>query len=102
MEKSLSITASDSQGNPLGVCPQCGGGLEAGTVAIRASLLSFLLVGWSYENLWFRPPRGERKAVLQSGESRYGWRCEACGFVGIAAPGEDAWTPGQKFFGPRW
>ncbi|MBL9161244.1 MAG: hypothetical protein JNL18_00725 [Planctomycetaceae bacterium] len=85
----------------LGNCPQCDGSLEEGIVAIHGTWWSGLFVGWSYENLWFRPHGGQETAALQSGESRRGWRCAACGFVGVAAPGRDAGLPGYKYSGGR-
>lgn len=95
----LSFAVSDSQGKPLGACPQCGGVLEEGVVAIHGTWWSGLFVGWSYENLWFRPHGGQETPALQSGESRRGWRCVDCGSVGVAAPGRDAGLPGHKYFG---
>lgn len=56
----LSFAVSDSQGKPLGACPQCGGVLEEGIVAIHGTWWSGLFAGWSYENLWFHPHGGQK------------------------------------------
>jgi DNA-directed RNA polymerase subunit RPC12/RpoP len=90
LSRSLSLTPSDAQGKPLGVCPQCGSRLEAGAVAVQGTFWGWVMVGWSYQQLWFRPRLGEQRRVLESGESRRGWRCADCGFVGVAAPGRNA------------
>lgn len=88
MSMKLSVTASNAEGKPLGDCPQCGERLEPGRVAVHGTFWGWMFVGWSYQQLWFQPHLGAERRVLQSGESRRGWRCKNCGFVGVAAPGK--------------
>ena len=99
MSMKLSVTACSAEGKPHGDCPHCGGRLEVGNVAVHGTFWGWILVGWSYQQLWFQPHLGEERRVLQSGESRQGWRCADCGFVGVASPGKDAGRPGYKYFG---
>lgn len=64
---SLSLPPSDAQGKPLGVCPQCGSRLEAGTVAVQmnsasanralvvtVALLLALAVALYFYSVWLR------------------------------------------------
>lgn len=62
-------------------CPYCNGILESGEAKIHGTLTGFLFVGFSYQNLYFKPESGEEIEVLGSRESTPAMRCEECGVV---------------------
>ena len=57
--------------------------MEKGTVAVRGSLPSFLVVGLSYQNLCWYPEEGGREKLLRSGSGYDAFRCSSCGTVVI-------------------
>jgi hypothetical protein len=70
-------------------CPVCDIEMEPGEVRIQASALGFLIIGFSYKNLWFVPshPDGTpdkvdhlaRSLILRNSENTEAHRCEICG-----------------------
>lgn len=82
-------------------CPLCGGVLEEGIAGVHGSLFGWFMAGWSYQQLWYRPHGGEERVVLESCESRPGWRCVDCNFVGVASPAPKTSPAGHKQFG-KW
>ena len=64
-------------------CPNCGSRMLAGTFKVDNTFWRFLLTGWSWQGLFFRPGQpadGQSKSeVLGPGYERQGWRCEECG-----------------------
>lgn len=73
---------------PPKACPICQGEIERGSLSVHGTLLGFLFAGWSYQHCWFKGRgKNEEQVVLRSGERTSGFRCVACGFVGIYRPG---------------
>ncbi len=62
-------------------CPYCDGILESGEAKIHGSMVGFLLVGLSYQNLYFKSESGNETAVLASHESTPAMKCNTCGVV---------------------
>ncbi len=69
----------------LPVCPHCGALLSRGFARIRPGVLVFLVYGFSWMKLVFRPDdAGSGEAVvLSSGERALSFRCAQCGMVAI-------------------
>ena len=74
-------------------CPKCNERMVSGGVQIHGSCMTFLLVGVSWQHLWFSR-EGKKQKILASSWSREGYprkafRCGNCGGVFIldeAAP----------------
>jgi len=64
-------------------CPLCGGETERGSVSVHGTILGFLFYGLSLQHCWFEGPVGKQEIVLGSRTRRPGFRCRACGFVGM-------------------
>ncbi len=62
-------------------CPYCNGTLKSGEATIHGTVTGFLFVGFSHQNLYFKPESGEEIEVLGSRESTPAMRCEECGVV---------------------
>ena len=69
--------------NPPTSCPLCEGELERGSVSVHGTLVGFLFVGFSVQHCFFKPRDGKEQVVLTSRNRRRGFRCKACGFVGM-------------------
>ncbi len=59
-------------------CPYCGKSLLKGRAEIHGTTLGFFLVGFSYQNLYFKSQRDKEIKVLNSGSSTPALRCENC------------------------
>ena len=70
-------------GNPPTSCPLCEGEIESGSVSVHGTFAAFLFVGFSFQHCWFTGPDGKEQVVLGSRGRRRGFRCKACGFVGM-------------------
>jgi hypothetical protein len=64
-------------------CPMCEGEIEPGSVAVHGTLVGFLFVGFSLQHCWFKGRDGKEQMVLGSRGRKAGFRCKACGFVGM-------------------
>lgn len=62
-------------------CPICGSIMKKGLAEIHGTTLGFLLVGFSYENLYFRAENEDEIRILESGCSTQSLRCENCEIV---------------------
>lgn len=77
-------------------CPRCSAEMTEGDVELHGTALGFLIVGWSYQKLFFHAkdsPRKREASALQTGERAVAWRCNTCAGVFIEQP---AWAPGYK------
>ncbi len=61
--------------------PYCDGLLESGEAKIHGTMVGFLLVGLSYQNLYFKSESGKETAILASHESTPAMKCNTCGVV---------------------
>ncbi len=77
---------------PTRFCPACNSEMETGTVSVHGTFWGFLLVGWSYQHVWFKGAGDKEEIVVRSGRAKIGYRCPACGFTGVA-PGRDFPVP---------
>jgi hypothetical protein len=60
-------------------CALCGGDLETGSVEIKGTPLGFLMVGLSWQHLWFSADLFDTKIkVLKSAEQRRAYQCTSC------------------------
>lgn len=66
-------------------CSKCGQTMEKGSVSVKGSLPSFLVVGLSYQSLWWYPAEGRREKLLKPGPLYDAFRCSNCGTVTIPA-----------------
>ena len=65
-------------------CPACQSPMTPGTVDIHGNSLGFLLVGFSWQELYFKPePDAKAESILAPSETRYAFRCPACRLVVI-------------------
>jgi hypothetical protein len=64
-------------------CPYCEGPLVSGNVSIHGSLGEFLLFGFSFHNLFFKPDKGDEIMVLGSAQTAPAMRCGTCGIVSL-------------------
>lgn len=62
-------------------CPYCNGTIKNGVANIHGTMTGFLFVGFSYQNLYFKPESGQEMKVLGSRESTPAMRCQDCGVV---------------------
>lgn len=65
-------------------CPQCDVPLLSGQLRIRGTIPGFLVIGLSYQHLWWTDPEGSRasrEVVLDSGDEISAGRCPECGLV---------------------
>ena len=62
-------------------CPYCDGTLESGEAKIHGTMVGFLLVGLSYQNLYFKSESGNETSILASHESTPAMKCNTCGVV---------------------
>jgi hypothetical protein len=67
-------------------CPYCGEVMKKGQAKIHGNTLGFLIVGISYQNLYFRAENEGEIRILESGCSVYSMRCESCGIVILNKP----------------
>ena len=63
-------------------CPYCGSPMIPGIARVRGTLLGFLLIGLSYQHLWFESGR-DKVTVVPSGDERAAHRCPRCGAVSV-------------------
>jgi len=85
LPRSAEPQAAASPPKPALRCPACGGELQPGLASVHGTFWGFLLVGFSHQNCWFEPDGGGAEVVvIPSGGAKDGWRCQGCGFVGIA------------------
>lgn len=64
-------------------CPFCDQEMRFGHATIKETILSFLVFGLSYQNLYFTPGekpgrRIDDELVLESGNICNAWNCDAC------------------------
>jgi hypothetical protein len=65
-------------------CPACAADLQPGRVSVHRSFFGKPAVGVSFDHLWFEPADGSAATMVVRGSSpKDGWRCSACGFVGV-------------------
>jgi hypothetical protein len=64
-------------------CPLCDGEIEVGSVSVHGTLGGFLFVGLSLQHCWFQGRDTKEEIVLGSRARKAGFRCKACGFVGM-------------------
>lgn len=62
-------------------CSYCDGIIESGEAKIHGTTVGFLLVGLSYQNLYFKSESGKETAILASHESTPAMKCNKCGVV---------------------
>lgn len=62
-------------------CPYCDGSMISGQSRIHGTFGGFLIYGFSYENLYFKPDSGEEIKILGSTETSSALRCVKCGTV---------------------
>ena len=68
-------------------CPECGGQMVPGRLRVKGSLAGLLLVGMSWQHLWWSDPdesRDSRQKVIVSGNQRPAVRCIDCGMIAFA------------------
>ena len=79
-------------------CPDCHAPMVSGSLFIKGTLPRFLLIGLSWQSLWFREgsPTGRmpKERILDWGELRHGWVCRACGMT-VVAPEWSRSQPGH-------
>jgi predicted RNA-binding Zn-ribbon protein involved in translation (DUF1610 family) len=71
-------------------CPTCGETMRRGHLTVRGTIVGFLLIGFSAQNLYFRwRGRGDSKhqdvKLIESGGTKTAFHCGKCGAV--LAPG---------------
>ena len=60
-------------------CPNCNVEMEPGQAQVKGSLLGFLIIGFSHQNLYFKSSDGSTKeVVIPSGGKRSGHYCRLC------------------------
>ena len=59
-------------------CPQCQTEMTEGVAQVRGDWVTFALVGYSLQDLWFDDPEG-RTLILGSREKRHAYYCKSCG-----------------------
>ena len=64
------------------ICPNCTSEMEEGEVQVRGSMLSFLVVGFSIQDLMF-DSSSETTTILPSRDTRKAYYCRQCGGVFI-------------------
>jgi len=70
-------------------CPTCNIEMTDGTVTVRGTLLGFLAVGMSHQNLYFNRLKPKNvgdsasKKIVGSGNIHAAYHCEECGLVAI-------------------
>lgn len=62
-------------------CPSCETEMSKGSVQVKGTFPAFLLIGLSYQHLWWKSNDGGRYRLLNSGQKRSAWRCPTCGTV---------------------
>ena len=72
-------------------CPNCGVEMDPGEAQIKGSMLGFLVVGLSYQHLYFKAAEGSmREKIISSGGKRLAHYCRQCQGLFIE-PGRDPW-----------
>jgi len=77
-------------------CPRCKKEMIEGDAELHGTFVGYLLVGWSYQKLFFHAKGAHRTretSALQTGERAVAWRCESCAGVFIEQP---PWIPGYR------
>ena len=70
-------------------CPNCRVEMIAGDARIKGTLVGFLVIGLSYQHLFFKSRKKSvdekpvRKKVLRSGRSTTAHHCEKCGLTAL-------------------
>jgi hypothetical protein len=63
-------------------CPYCDGEMMPGTASVKGTLLGFIVIGLSYQHLWFRRLNGGgEEVIIRSRGDRPGHQCSQCGAV---------------------
>ena len=71
-------------------CPKCNTEMDPGQAQVKGSLLGFLIVGLSYQHLYFRADEASlREKIIPSGGKRSAYYCRQCQGLFIE-PGRDA------------
>ena len=60
------------------ICPYCGSTMKSGSAEIHGTVMGFLLMGASYENLYFKPDGEKEIKILDSRSSTSASWCENC------------------------
>jgi hypothetical protein len=60
------------------ICPYCGSTMKTGSAEIHGTVMGFLLMGASYENLYFKPDGEKEIKILDSRSSTSASWCENC------------------------
>ncbi len=64
---------------PAVQCPSCGAEMEPGVIVVKGTLWGFLLVGLSYQHLYFRGDEAdEDECLMTSGVPSRADRCPNC------------------------
>jgi len=59
-------------------CPSCKMEMEAGRAQVKGTILGFLLVGLSYQHLYFLPSQGAKEKIIPSRGIRPAHYCRQC------------------------
>ena len=60
------------------ICPYCGSTMKAGSAELHGTVMGFLLMGASYENLYFKADGEKEIKILDSRSSTSASWCESC------------------------
>ena len=72
-------------------CPNCNMEMEPGQAQVKGTLLGFLIIGFSHQNLYFRSAEGGvNEKIIRSGGKRSGYYCRQCQGLFIEG-GRDPW-----------
>jgi predicted RNA-binding Zn-ribbon protein involved in translation (DUF1610 family) len=67
-------------------CPHCGHETVQGNARVRGNLIGFMVVGFSFQHLYFE--KGEdAQMILMSREERRSFFCPSCGTLIVPGPG---------------
>ena len=72
--------------------PHCGATMQRGAAVIHTTILGFLLIGLSWQKLFFRPPGGFARhdvEVMNPDQRRIAFRCPECGGMFVTAKPTD-------------
>jgi hypothetical protein len=79
---------------PTVKCPGCGADLQPGHVSVHRSFFGRPAIGPSFDHLWFEPVEGGAATMVVRGSApKDGWRCPACGFVGVKGKAKSRTAP---------
>jgi len=59
-------------------CPRCNEPLSDGSLVVKGTVLSFLLVGLSWQHLWWQGKDGLKQPILEPGRPAPAFRCPSC------------------------